>query len=64
MFDDATLKVSEQWDRACDDLDEDIASGYVRILQEFIASNCADSAIGKIVRPGLLGWRDAVRSLA
>jgi len=64
LFDDATLKVSEQWDRACDDLDEDIASGYVRILQELIASNCADPAIGKVVRPGLLGWSDAVRSLA
>jgi hypothetical protein len=38
LFDDVTPKVSEQWNRACDYLDEDIASGYVRILQELIAA--------------------------
>ena len=64
LFDDVTLKVSEQRDRACDYLDEDIASGYVRILQELIAASWADPAIGKVVRAGLLGWSDAVRSLA
>ena len=64
MFDDVTPKVSEQWDRACDYIDEDIASGYVRILQELIAASWADPAIGKVVRAGLLGWSDAVRSLA
>src|SRR5258708_38703149 len=32
MFHDSALKLSEQWDRACDYLDEDIASGYVRVL--------------------------------
>jgi hypothetical protein len=64
LFDDVTPKVSEQWDRACDYLDEDIASGYVRILQELIAASWADPAIGKVVRAGLFGWSDAVRSLA
>jgi AcrR family transcriptional regulator len=64
LFDDVTLKVSEQWDRVYDYLDEDIASGYVRILQELIAASWADPAIGKVVRAGLLGWSDAVRSLA
>lgn len=64
LFDDATLKVSEQWDRACDYLDEDIASGYVRVLQELIAAGWADAAIGKVVRAGLMGWSDAVRRLA
>src|SRR6201984_883172 len=34
MFHDGTLTLSQQWDRACDYLDEDIASGYVRVLQE------------------------------
>src|ERR1700761_5452891 len=33
MFDDPKLTLSEKWDRACDYLDEDIASGYVRTLQ-------------------------------
>ena len=33
LFGDTTLKLSEQWDRACQYLDDDIASGYVRVLQ-------------------------------
>ena len=37
LFGEATLKLSEQWDQACDYLDDDIASGYVRVLQELIA---------------------------
>jgi AcrR family transcriptional regulator len=64
LFDDATLKVSEQWDRACDYLDEDITSGYVRVLQELVAASWADAAIGKVVRAGLMGWTEAVRRLA
>lgn len=64
LFGDATLKLSEQWDRACDYLDEDIASGYVRVLQELIAASWADAAIGKVVRAGLVGWSDVVRGLA
>src|SRR5467141_3332951 len=31
MFGDATLTLSEQWDRACDYFDDDIASGFVRV---------------------------------
>src|ERR1700761_3369578 len=34
LFADDMVKLSDQWDRACDYLDEDIASGYVQILQE------------------------------
>ena len=41
LFGDPSLKLSEQWDRACDYLDEDIASGYVRVLQELIAVELA-----------------------
>ncbi|HEY3891226.1 MAG TPA: TetR/AcrR family transcriptional regulator [Bradyrhizobium sp.] len=64
LFGDATLKLSEQWDRACDYLDEDIASGYVRVLQELIAASWADAAIAKVVRAGLTGWSDVIRGLA
>src|SRR3981189_2874519 len=45
MFGDASLKLSEQWDRACDYLDADIASGYVRVLQELIAPRSWDGSI-------------------
>src|SRR5882757_8771925 len=64
MFHDSALTLSQRWDRACDYLDEDIASGYVRVLQELIAASWADPAIGKVVRVGLMGWSDAVRRLA
>jgi AcrR family transcriptional regulator len=63
LFADETAKLSEQWDRACDYLDEDIASGYVRILQELIAASWADAAISKVVRAGLLGWDEILTGL-
>jgi AcrR family transcriptional regulator len=63
LFGNASLSLSEQWDRACDYLDDDIASGYVRVLQELIAAGWADAAIGKVVRAGLLGWSEVLRGL-
>ena len=32
-----------RWDRACDFLDADLESGYVRILQEMIAAGWSDA---------------------
>jgi hypothetical protein len=58
------LTLSQQWDRACDYLDEDIDSGYVRVLQELIAASWADAAIAKVVRAGLMGWSDVLTRLA
>ena len=55
LFGDATLKLSEQWDRACDYLDEDIASGYVRVLQELIAASWADAPVAKVSAPASRG---------
>jgi len=34
MFSDQTLSLSQKWDLACDYLDDNLASGYVRVLQE------------------------------
>src|ERR1700758_2440725 len=56
MFHDNTLTLSQQWDRACDYLDEDIASGYVRVLQELIAASWADARVAKVVRAALMEW--------
>jgi AcrR family transcriptional regulator len=64
MFSNPELKLSEQWDLACDYLDEDIASGYVRVLQELIAAGFADAEVAKVVRAGLLGWFDLITALA
>lgn len=56
MFGDASLKLSEQWDRACDYLDDDIASGYVRVLQELIAASWSDAAVAQVVRTAIMQW--------
>jgi AcrR family transcriptional regulator len=64
LFGDATLKLSEQWDRACDYLDDDIASGYVRVLQELIAASWADPEVAKVIRAGLMEWYDLIVGVA
>src|SRR5471032_1460400 len=64
LFDDPALKLSEQWDRACAYLDDDIASGYVRVLQELIAASWVDHAVAKIVRAGIMGWVNLIVELA
>jgi AcrR family transcriptional regulator len=64
MFNDASLKLSEQWDLACDYFDEDIASGYVRVLQELIAASWADAPVAKVIRAGIMGWIDLLAELA
>jgi AcrR family transcriptional regulator len=64
MFHDTTLTLSQRWDRACDFLDEDIASGYVRVLQELIAASWSDPGVAKVVRAGLLGWFELISGVA
>src|SRR6186997_1321421 len=34
-----------QWERACDYLEDDLASGYVRVLQEMIAAGWSDPTL-------------------
>ena len=63
LFGDPTLKLSEQWDRACAYLDDDIASGYVRVLQELIAASWADAEVARVVRAGAVGWLDLLAGL-
>ncbi len=57
LFEDPDLTISEQWDKACDFLDEDIDSGYVRILQELIAAGWANPKIKLAVSNGLDAWQ-------
>lgn len=64
LFGDPSLKLSEQWDRACDYLEDDIASGYVRVLQEMIAASWADPTVAEIVRTGLMGWTELIGNAA
>jgi AcrR family transcriptional regulator len=64
LFQDTTLTLSQQWARACDYLDEDIASGYVRILQELIAASWADGTVAKVIQSGIIGWINLITELA
>jgi AcrR family transcriptional regulator len=64
LFHNRSLRISEQWDKACDYLDDDIASGYVRVLQELIAASWADAEVAKVIRAGIMGWVDLISELA
>lgn len=46
----------KQWEQACDFLEDDIESGYVRVLQEMTAAGWADDEIAAAVRENLSGW--------
>jgi AcrR family transcriptional regulator len=63
LFGNPALKLSEQWDQACAYLDDDIASGYVRVLQELIAASWTDAEVAKVVRAGILGWIELITGL-
>jgi AcrR family transcriptional regulator len=54
----------ERWMRACDYLDEDLASGYVRVLQEMIAAGWSDPEIGAEARRILRAWYVLLTSVA
>lgn len=45
-----------RWELACDFLDTDVASGYVRILQEMIAAGWSDAEVAASVREMTGGW--------
>ena len=50
--------LSQRYEEACDFLDEDLASGYVRVLHEMIAAGWANGEIATAVRGLLQGWFD------
>jgi AcrR family transcriptional regulator len=53
-----------QWDRACDYLDEDLESGYVRVLQEMIAAGWSDPEVAAAVRGYIRGWYSLLADVA
>ena len=54
----------KQWERACAYLDEDIESGYVRVLQEMIAAGWSDPDVAAKVRGYLAGWFTLLASVS
>jgi AcrR family transcriptional regulator len=45
-----------RYEQACDFLEDDLDSGYVRILQEMIALGWSDAVVGAKVRDIVSGW--------
>jgi len=64
MFSDSNLTLSQQWDQACDYLEQDLASGYVRVLHELMAASLANAKIRAIVRDGMMAWFQVLRDVA
>ena len=58
------ISLSQRYDQACDFLEVDIASGYVRLLQEMVAAGWADDGIADAVREMLRGWADVLAEVA
>jgi len=54
----------KQWDQACDFLEDDLRSGYVRVLQEMTAAGWSDDEIAAAVRSYLGGWMDLLEQTA
>lgn len=54
------LSLSERWALACDYFDQDIESGYVRVLQEMTAAGWSTPAVGAEVRQMMHGWVDVL----
>jgi AcrR family transcriptional regulator len=54
----------QQWEQACDFLDDDLDSGYVRVLQEMIAAAWSEPEIAAAVRSYLDGWFTLLRDVA
>lgn len=54
----------KQWEQACDFLEDDIESGYVRVLQEMTAAGWADEEIAVAVRENLTGWMQLLAGTA
>jgi AcrR family transcriptional regulator len=46
----------QRYERACDFLDDDLDSGYVRVLQEMVAAGWSNADIRDAVRELLGGW--------
>jgi AcrR family transcriptional regulator len=54
----------KRYEQACDFLDDDLASGYVRVLQEMIAAGWSDPEVAARVLEILRGWTGLLTEVA
>ena len=64
MYADPSMTISQQWERACDYLDDDLKSGYVRTLMELWAAGWSDPEVARLVRESIGGWMELLTSVA
>ena len=60
----ADVPLWRRYEQACDFLDEDLESGYVRVLHEMIAAGWSDPELARAAREVLLGWHTLLVSVA
>ncbi|BCJ75248.1 hypothetical protein CS0771_47920 [Catellatospora sp. IY07-71] len=60
----ASVPLWKRYGQACDFLDDDLASGYVRVLQEMVAAGWSDDAVARRVLALLQGWMDILEEVA
>jgi AcrR family transcriptional regulator len=53
-----------RYEQACDYLEDDLESGFVRVLQEMIAAGWSTPAIAEAARGVLLGWYQLLTEVA
>ena len=58
------LAIWQQWEQACDFLEDDLDSGYVRVLHEMIAAGWSEPEIAAAVWNQLEGWYELLRWVA
>ncbi|MGI8626898.1 MAG: TetR/AcrR family transcriptional regulator [Geodermatophilaceae bacterium] len=56
MYAEANVPLWQRYEHACDYLEDDLESGYVRVLQEMIAAGWSEPSLGAAVRNLLAGW--------
>ena len=58
------LPLWQRYEQACDVFEDDLDSGYVRLLQEMIAAGWSNPAIGAAVQDMLRGWLQLLTDVA
>ena len=57
-----TTSASEQWQQACDFYDEDLRSGFVRLLMELMGASFHDPELRREFVPRISGWHRLVEA--
>jgi len=64
LFTDSSIPISKKWDIACDYLDKDIATGYVRIFQELTTLGWSNDRVAEKIRGSMSLWYELHLTLA